>query len=208
MIRLFAALLLIAPIVGCAAGAQISSPRSGATTNGGVPADQRMPSLPQRSSVHMGGAVPPQFAVGTFRRGQMPMRYPDNSGLPRSAFLTPAQVKRRAHIGKGGVIMRVSNIMSFSQVNSDGATIAAISPSRQVYEVTENYTGPFSSLGNQYSSGQQTLVIDAQTGQTLESISSGTLTRSGAPPAPTPTRSYTPKPCLRQPCPQSGTGSN
>jgi hypothetical protein len=130
----------------------------------------------------------------------MPVTYPDNSRLPPTAFLTRAQVQRRAYLQTGGAVREVSNIMSFSQVNADGLTIAAISPSRQVYEVTTNYAGSFSSLGNKYSSGRQTLVIDAQTGKTLESISSGTLTKSGAPPAPQPSPIRTPgNSCLTNP---------
>ena len=112
--------------------------------------------------------------------------FPDNSRAPKSAFVTPGQVLQELHFA--GTPSRIEFVrkgnrilMSWSEVNTDGARVTYISPNRQVYEVQATFDSPFGSGGNIYSSGRETIVIDAATGRVLSGRTTGHRTSSNLP---------------------------
>lgn len=176
-----------------------------------LPAEQQLPALSQQVGNAVGSTVPNDgsYLHGAYN-GKAPMMFPDNSKTDRSQLLTPEQAASKLHTGRAASVMvrgaqGTQTTMLWSQVNTGNFSPTYISSNRLVYQVVTTYTTPFTVHGNTYSSGQRTIIVDAQTGQALYGTTTGTLTSRSMPflatpsPTPTPRPKPTPNPCIKNP---------
>ncbi|MGB6986516.1 MAG: hypothetical protein WBD74_11135 [Candidatus Aquilonibacter sp.] len=107
-------------------------------------------------------------------------RYPDNSTLARSAFVAVSKAVESLQITEATrVVIRKAPggdpLVRWSQVVTPEIALATVAPGRMVYEVTAVHARPFTVGPTHYRSGQQTTIVDAQTGTWLITTARGTL---------------------------------
>ena len=103
--------------------------------------------------------------------------YPDNSRRPASSFLRPAAVIHLLKLGTTSATqpyrVRSTLLMPYGRSRSASANLQ-VSPLRMIYEVTTTFSTPVSVGGNAWQSGERVFLVDAQTGNVLESATGGT----------------------------------
>jgi hypothetical protein len=107
-------------------------------------------------------------------------QYPDNSALARSEFVDVGKAVQALHITDATqVVIRKAPsgapLVRWSQVVTPEIALKTVAPGRMVYEIIAVHTRPFALGPTHYRSGQQTTIVDAQTGTWLITTARGTL---------------------------------
>lgn len=163
-----------------------------------IPANKQLPQPPGSS---FGAAVPNDgSSLHGWYNGNSPVTLPNNASADKANFIQPQAVASSLQIGSpSNVTVKAQPngqaLMPWSQVKTKNIWAKFIDPNRQVYEVVATYNSPFTVHGNLYSSGQRTIVIDAQTGRAIYGITtghlvSGSMIRPLRPPTPTPRQNH------------------
>lgn len=109
-----------------------------------------------------------------------PYKFPDNARLAASAFVNADAAVRSLHIERATrvVVRKDPNgtaLLRWSQVVTPEIALKTVAPGRMVYEITAFHTRPFTIGPSHYQSGQQTTIVDAQTGAWLITTARGVL---------------------------------
>jgi hypothetical protein len=125
---------------------------------------------------------------------QAPMRpapivYPANSTLGAGQVISTGDALRRARLDPAQAAARGLKVQSihlrrWRQVEQDQRRsfhLYEISPDRLVYEIRATIAGDHAIGGNTWKSGTHTVVVDAQTGHTLWSVTTGVAKGFGGP---------------------------
>ncbi len=107
-------------------------------------------------------------------------QYPDNSAQPRSTFIDVGKAVQSLQIADATqiVIHKAPGgdpLVRWSQVVTPEIALKTVAPGRMVYEIIAVHTRPFAVGPTHYRSGQQTTIVDAQTGTWLITTARGTL---------------------------------
>ncbi len=107
-------------------------------------------------------------------------QYPDNSAQPRSAFIDVGKAVQSLHIkDASGIVIRKAPggdpLLRWSAVVTPQIALRSVAPGRMVYDITALHARPFIVGPTHYRAGQQTTIVDAQTGAWLITTARGTL---------------------------------